>query len=110
MSSGADILGAMNKLKDAPADLKLSPATRDRYLSIIRTYREAMQAERNTLAGLSSLGDPGQFQSAIQTRANLINDLDGAFGLDHQMRLHVTYCDALLDVVNKVASHLIKSG
>jgi hypothetical protein len=109
-SSGADLLGAMNKLKDGPADLKLSPATRDKYLNAIRSYRDDIQYELNLMPGIGQLGDVGQFESAIQTKANLVKDVVGSFGLEHQMELHIKYLDALLDVVTHAANHIIKSG
>jgi hypothetical protein len=101
----------IDQLKDSgSADVKLSPTTRDQYLKLINDYRSALKAESDKMVGLVSLGNPGTFGSANQTRNNLQDDVTGLGGIQRTMGKHLDYLDEFSDTVKKTADRLIANG
>jgi hypothetical protein len=108
------ITGLTDGLKDlqtkGKVDLKLSPATRDRYLALIRQYQTSLKIERDRMNGLETLGYPGPLSSAQQTRANLQLDVTDLTGAQRTIDKYLDYLDELQDTVKKACDQLMKSG
>jgi hypothetical protein len=101
----------LDQIKDSgPPDIKLSTATRDEYLKVIKTFRTALQTQRDKMNTVQPLGDPGALGSAIQTKANLELDVHGPGGITETTDKYLKYLDDFSDTVNKAATRLIQSG
>jgi hypothetical protein len=96
--------------KNGKADLKLSSATRDKYLSIISNFRSALQAQQKAIAGLPGLGFPGELASAGQTKQNLELDVTGLTGIEPAVNKYLDYLDEFEKTVKAAADKLIHSG
>ncbi|WP_156748705.1 hypothetical protein [Mycobacterium sp. 1482292.6] len=102
--------GLKDLQNNGKADVKLSTATRDQYLKIIETYRNALQAERNKMNNQVSLGNPGDLHSANLTKQNLQLDITGLTGAQKSMDKYLAYLDAFEATVNAACNRLIESG
>jgi hypothetical protein len=108
----SDLTDNMNTIKDnGKADLKLSEATRDKYLKIIDDHRADMDvAVRQIRQTLESFGNVGSFQSAHQVKDNLLLDVKGPLGVEATIDNYNNYLDTLAETVKKAANRLINSG
>jgi hypothetical protein len=96
--------------KGGKPDVKLSPATRDKYLALIRGYQKALKVERDRMNGLETLGNPGPLSSAQQTRSNLQLDVTDTTGAQSTVDKYLDYLDELQTTVKKACDQLMKSG
>jgi hypothetical protein len=102
---------SLNDLKDnGKADVKLSAETRDKYLKLISTFRDALQAQRKNMNGLEAIGNVGLFESANQTKRNLQIDVTGIEGIQQSTDKYLDYLDAFADTVKKAADRLLHNG
>lgn len=98
----------MKMLKDhGPADLMLSPETRDKYLKIIEDFRTSLADQRTKMNWLRNYGNVGAFSSALQTKANLELDVTQAQIATDK---YIAYLDAFEDTIKKAADRLMQSG
>jgi hypothetical protein len=101
----------LKQLKDnGKADVKLSAETRDKYLKLISTFKDALQAERKKMNGLEAIGNVGLFQSANQTKRNLQIDVIGVQGIQQSTDKYLDYLDTFADTVKKAADRLLHDG
>jgi hypothetical protein len=98
----------LNELKDhGSADVKLSPATRDKYLKIISGFRTGLATQRTQMDRLTHYGNVGTLVSALQTKDNLLLDVTNA---QIAMDKYLKYLDVFEDTVKKAADRLMHSG
>jgi hypothetical protein len=101
----------LNQIKNSgKPDIKLSTDTKNQYLAVIKTFRDALQAQRDKMNGVQPLGNPGTLSSANQTKTNLDMDVTGPGGITETTDKYLKYLDDFTDTINKAASRLIKSG
>jgi hypothetical protein len=106
-----DLTNQLKQLQDSgAADLKLSTEASQKYLTIIGTFRTALNNQKNAIAGLPSLGSPGTLQSAVQTLNNLNLDVTGLGGIEDTLNNYLSYLDEFETTVKKTADSLIQSG
>jgi hypothetical protein len=96
--------------KKGPADVKLSPETRDKYLAIVKTFRDSLQTERDRMNNLETLNYVGGLKSAIQTKNMLEADVTGFGGMEEAMDKYIAYLDELRTTLKKVCDHITQSG
>jgi hypothetical protein len=110
-SSVADLTKGMKDLKDkGPADVKLSHDARDKYVTIIGNFRNALQDEHKKMQSMPDLQDPGSFASAQQTRRNLLSNVTGFDGAEPTIKKYIDYLDAFEETVKKAADRLLDNG
>jgi hypothetical protein len=113
-AGGSSISDLTNQLKglqkDGPADVKLSTATRDKYLQIIAEFRSELQAQLDAMKNVGQTGFPGWLVSALQTQANLVEDVTGLSGIEPAITQYLNYLDEFETTVKDAANNLIKSG
>ena len=105
------LLGSMNGIKDGAstgeADLKLTTEVRDAYIKAVHDFRDLLNAQLTKVNGLSGYGEPGDFQSATQTKGNLQNGIDD---LKRVIANYNDYLDAFAETVTEAGKRLIHSG
>jgi hypothetical protein len=108
-SSGIDSLTCdmRNFANNGKADLKFSTATLDKYLGILATYRDALKSERDKLDGLTTLKNVGTLDSAIQTKKNLQDDMNGSNGIQDSLTQYLTYLDDFEQAMRAASKRLI---
>jgi hypothetical protein len=108
-SSGIDSLTCdmRNFANNGKADLKFSTATLDKYLGILATYRDALKSERDKLDGLTTLKNVGTLDSAIQTKKNLQDDMNGSDGIQDSLTQYLTYLDDFEQAMRAASKRLI---
>jgi len=100
----------MKNFKNGPVDLKLSPATRDKYLAIITTFRDSLAGERDKMSQLETLGNVGTLDSAAQTKKNLENDVTGPQGIEDSVTKYLNYLDEFEQAVKEACNRLLDAG
>jgi hypothetical protein len=95
--------------KDGPADVKLSTDVKNSYVTLIKGFRDKMQATLDKVDhdGMADLGNVGTMGSANQTKRNLLLD---AANFKETIKQYIDYLDAFEATVNKAAERLIKNG
>jgi hypothetical protein len=108
-SSGIDSLTCdmRNFANNGKADLKFSTATLDKYLGILATYRDALKSERDKLDGLTTLKNVGTLDSAIQTKKNLQDDMNGSDGIQDSLTQYLTYLDDFEQAMRAASKRLL---
>ncbi|WAJ46366.1 hypothetical protein OK015_07830 [Mycobacterium sp. Aquia_216] len=110
-SNITDLVGELKQLQDSgPADVKLSEATRDAYLNIIKTFRDQLNDQLTAIGKLGSLGSPGSLGSANETKTNLEMDISGLGGIEQSITQYLSYLDQFSTTVKKAADRLLQSG
>ncbi|BBY84643.1 MULTISPECIES: hypothetical protein [Mycolicibacterium] len=104
-------LDSMNGLTDVAKhgepDLKLTTEVRDAYIKAVHDLRDLLNEQLKKINALPGYGEPGDLQSALQTKTNLqhgINDLKRVIGE------YTKYLDAFADTVTEAGKRLIHSG
>lgn len=106
-----DLTNGLKQLqKSGKSDLKLSTATKQKYLTLIGTFRTAIQAERKKMDGLETLNNVGSLGSANQTKNNLDLDVTGLTGIQQSVDKYLSYLDTFETTVKKAADRLIRNG
>lgn len=91
----------MSQLKEfGQPDLQLSESAHRDYIALIKEYRSALQEQRDKVVGLATLGNVGNWQSAQQTRAELILDVTGPKGILITLDKYLAYLDEFEATVN----------
>jgi hypothetical protein len=96
--------------KSGPADVKLSSETRDKYLGIVRTFRDSLQIERDKMRHLETLNYAGGLPSAVQTKNMLESDVTGFGGIEEAVDKYLSYLDQFEKTVKKACDRAIQSG
>jgi hypothetical protein len=115
-SGGSDpsidgLTSAMKTLNDdKKADLKLTADARAHSLQLISNYREVLKTQRELADWLDKWGNVGTFMSAIQTKNNLLGDVDGPAGVKDTLDKSLQYLDELEATVKKAADSLMHAG
>jgi hypothetical protein len=106
-----DLVSQLKQLQDSgPADVKLSAATRDAYLNIIKTFHDQLNDQLTAIGKLGSLGNPGSLGSANETKTNLEMDIGGLSGIEQSITQYLSYLDQFSTTVKKAADRLLQSG
>jgi hypothetical protein len=104
----SDLTTEINDLGENGAkDLALSEDAHKAYVSAITTFRDKLQAQLDAINALEGLGDPGELESAIATKANLQRQ-GNAF--KYSIAEYMKYLDAFSAAVDKAAKRLIDAG
>jgi hypothetical protein len=101
----------LKTIKDSgKPDVKLSTETKDKYLALIGSFHDQLMVQRKKIDTIAPLGNPGELESAQQTRNNLTTDVSGPGGITETLDKYLNYLDEFRDTVNKAATRLIQSG
>jgi hypothetical protein len=110
-SATPDLTQSLGGLRDSgPKDIKLSDDTKQKYVKLTQTFRFALQDELNKVVGMPTLGNPGQFGSATNTKLLLQNDATGTNGVQSTMQNLVIYLEMFEAAVNSAAGNLLDNG
>jgi len=107
----SSLTGNVSALKDnGKPDLKLSRAVADEYIKRVTDFRATLSQIDIDSMKYSSIGAVGNFQSAVETRRNLIADIDGPDGFRHKVLEAMDWSDAFVDLINKSTDRALNEG
>lgn len=106
-----DLKGVIKKWADAGAsNLKLSTESKDAFTKTLADYRTYLQSVQKQMDTSASFGNVGTLMSAIQTRDNLLFDINGPGGAKEMVGKSIDYLNVLESAVNKAADAMIDDG
>jgi hypothetical protein len=91
-------------------DIQLSEATRDKYVTLIDDFRDALQRQLDHMRALETLGPVGELSSAQQTKTNLTHDVTGTDGIEDVITHYMAYLDEFKNTVKKACDRLLDAG
>jgi hypothetical protein len=109
-STGDLTKGLLGLRDDGPKDIRLSTDTKQKYVKIIQDFRITLQDELSNMSGMPSIGNPGTFNSATNTKLFLQNDANGFDGVLPSTAKLIEYLEAFEAAVNKAADNLLHKG
>lgn len=89
------------------ADLALTAGVRDAYVKAVHDLRDLLNEQLKKLEALPGYGEPGDWQSAAQTKTNLEHGINE---LKRVIKEYTTYLDTFADTVTEAGKRLIASG
>ncbi|OBB97177.1 hypothetical protein [Mycolicibacterium peregrinum] len=89
------------------ADLKISPAGRDKYVTAIGNLRGELVLAKGQIAKLKEIGDVGKYPAATDTKSGLVED---ATTLETMLNDYIAYLDAYKQTVIDSCNRMMQSG
>lgn len=102
-----DLTTGLTQLKEhGEADLQLSDFIRDQYVAAVQDFRGVLQDQRDKILGLRTLGNPGGYDSAVETRNRLVLNVVETDGVLDTLDKYIAYLDEFEATVNAAFKRL----